>query len=171
MQTKKQQAARRAMAGWLRHPAELGREPARLQCTGQFALYGGRYYIFRFKKSLVSKWRLGVCGGCEGEEPEHEGQAFSTFAPYAAATAEQQAKAMVEMIRGYWIKRAQEYQRQTPKRFAGPVAKFCRSPVTKPKPPGANFAPGGFGFAGGGRRAQAGAAKRAPEGKRAGRAG
>lgn len=114
METKQRQAARLAMAGWLCHPAELGRAPVGLQCTGQFVLYGRRYYIFRFKKSFFSKWLLGVCGGFEGEETEDSGQTFSNFTPYTAATAEQQAKAMVEMVRAYWIKRAEEYRAQRP---------------------------------------------------------
>mgnify|MGYP006979826385 FL=1 len=51
------------MKEWLAHPQELGKAPARIECTGTFELHGLRYYLFRYKKTLLGSWLLGVCGG------------------------------------------------------------------------------------------------------------
>ena len=53
------------MKEWLAHPQELGKAPARIECTGTFELHGLRYYLFRYKKTLLGSWLLGVCGGYE----------------------------------------------------------------------------------------------------------
>ena len=56
-------AATEAMIEWLAHPAELGKVPAKIECAGEFDLHEMHYYIFKYKKSALGKWMLGVCGG------------------------------------------------------------------------------------------------------------
>lgn len=101
-----QEAAKAAMIRWLANPAELGREPKKIECAGSFELHGMIYYIFRYKKSLLGKWLLGVCGGYEAGELEHCGHVFSEMQEYSAETALQQAIEMVEMLRSYWMDQA-----------------------------------------------------------------
>ena len=94
-----QNAALESMKEWLAHPDELGKEPAKIELAGEFDLHELHYYIFKYKKSILGKWLLGVCGGYEPGETEHCGHVFSEMEPYEETTAKEKAIAMVEMIR------------------------------------------------------------------------
>ena len=100
------------MKEWLAHPDELGKEPAKIELAGEFDLHELHYYIFKYKKSILGKWLLGVCGGYEPGETEHCGHVFSEMEPYEETTAKEKAIAMVEMIRSYWMEQAQKYDAQ-----------------------------------------------------------
>lgn len=105
--TIQQQAALQSMIEWLEHENELGRKPSKIEIAGEFDLHDMHYYIFKYKKSMLGKWLLGVCGGYEeSSDTEHCGHIFSEMQPYNPATAEQEAIAMVEMIREYWMNQA-----------------------------------------------------------------
>ena len=68
--------------------------------------------MFRYKKGMFGKWLLGVCGGYGPEDTEHCGHVFSEMEPYDAATAEDKAKEMVEMIRRYWMEQADALEQE-----------------------------------------------------------
>lgn len=105
--TIQQQAAMQSMIEWLADEHEFGREPGKIEIAGEFDLHGMHYYIFKYKKSVLGKWLLGVCGGYEDpSDTQHCGHVFSEMQPYDPATAEQEAIALVEMIRQYWMDRA-----------------------------------------------------------------
>lgn len=106
------QSALRAMSAWLADEHELGGPPAKIECAGEFDLHGYHYYIFKYKKNLLGKWLLGVCGGYEPGETEHCGHVFSEMEAYDAKTALEKSIRMVEMIRAYWMQRAQEEQQK-----------------------------------------------------------
>ena len=107
-----QNAALESMKEWLAHPDELGKEPAKIELAGEFDLHELHYYIFKYKKSILGKWLLGVCGGYEPGETEHCGHVFSEMEPYEETTAKEKAIAMIEMIRSYWMEQAQKYDAQ-----------------------------------------------------------
>lgn len=112
--TAQQQAATDSMIEWLAHEQELGHKPSRIEIAGEFDLHDMHYYIFKYKKSMLGKWLLGVCGGYESSsDTDHCGHVFSEMQPYNPATAEQEAMAMVEMIREYWMKQAAAYEQET----------------------------------------------------------
>lgn len=141
-------AAREAMENWLSHPQELGRLPAKIECTGDFQLHGLRYYMFRYKKSVLSRWMLGVAGGYEENSSENCGHVFSEMEPYDEAIAQDRCIAMVERIRAYWKARADQAQQETelqpPKedRPASPSrTQSHREPVQPPKAGPAPAAP------------------------------
>ncbi|GMX65910.1 hypothetical protein Elgi_51810 [Paenibacillus elgii] len=105
--TAQQQAAMQSMIDWLSDERELGRKPSKIEIAGEFDLHDMHYYIFKYKKTLLGKWLLAVCGGYEDpSDTEHCGHIFSEMQPYDPATAKQEAIAMVEMIREYWMKQA-----------------------------------------------------------------
>lgn len=105
--TPQQQAAIQSMTDWLADERELGRKPWKIEIAGEFDLHDMRYYIFKYKKTLLGQWLLGVCGGYEDpSDTQHCGHVFSEMTPYDPSTAEQEAVAMVEMIREYWMKQA-----------------------------------------------------------------
>lgn len=111
--TIQQQAAMQSMIEWLEHENELGRKPGKIEIAGEFDLHEMHYYIFKYKKTMLGKWLLGVCGGYEDpEDTEHCGHIFSEMQPYDPSTAEQDAIAMVEMIREYWMKQAAALEAQ-----------------------------------------------------------
>lgn len=103
-----QTCALQSMTEWLAHPQELGKKPSSIELAGEFDLYDLHYYIFRYKKSILGKWLLGVCGGYEKDELEHCGHIFSNMEPYDPATAHEKAVSMVEMIRQYWMDQAEK---------------------------------------------------------------
>lgn len=105
-----QTAALQSMKEWLSHPGELGKEPSKIELAGEFDLHDLHYYIFKYKKGLLGKWLLGVCGGYEPGETEHCGHVFSEMEPYDPATAGEKAAAMVEMIRQYWMDQAKQFK-------------------------------------------------------------
>ncbi len=109
--TTQQQAAMQSMIDWLAHENELGKAPNKIELAGQFDLHDMHYYMFKYKKSMLGKWLLGVCGGYEdASATEHCGHIFSEMQPFDPATAEQESIAMVEMIREYWMKEAAAYE-------------------------------------------------------------
>ncbi len=111
MNNKQMNVAQQAMTDWLSHPNELGKAPFKIECTGTFGLYDMTYYIFKYKKNVLGKWLLGVCGGYEGDSLEHCGHIFSEMEEYDEDTAVEKSQEMVEKIREYWIeeaKRAEE---------------------------------------------------------------
>ena len=123
MNEKQKQEACRAMSEWLSHPSELGKAPFRIECAGEFDIEGLRYYIFKFKKSLLGDWLLGVCGGYEENSDEHCGHVFSEMEKYDEKTAEELAKNIVENIRSYWIRQAEmEHIRQMFKENLGYIS-------------------------------------------------
>jgi len=112
MNEQQKQAATQAMINWLEHPHELGRRPTAIECAGEFNLHDMKYYIFKYKKSLLGKWLLGVCGGYDSDELEHCGHVFSEMDDYDISTAKEKAVKMVEQIRTYWMEQAEKYQQK-----------------------------------------------------------
>ena len=110
MNHKQSQAAQQAMSEWLSHPDELGEAPSKIELVGEFDLHGLHYYIFKYKKSRLESWLLGVCGGYEDDSLEHCGHVFSEMENYNEATAKEDAVQMVEMIREYWINEAAKHE-------------------------------------------------------------
>ena len=102
-------AAQLMMHTWLSHPSELGKAPRNLQCMGEFDHHELHYYIFRFKKNLLSPWMVGVAGGYEGNSLESAGHVFSHMRPYKEQNAEADCKAMVDLLRAYWMNQAKKY--------------------------------------------------------------
>ncbi len=109
------ESATQEMKRWLSHPGELGKEPARIECTSEFEYLDLKYYTFKFKKNIFDfKWMLGVCGGYEENEADHCGHIFSKFGKYIPEREKEDAIEMIEMIRQYWIQQAQIQEKQTP---------------------------------------------------------
>lgn len=121
MNNEQMMAATNAMVDWLSHPDELGKAPAKIECTGNFDLYDMHYYIFKYKKGLFGKWLLGVCGGYVEDELDHCGHVFSNMSEYNESSAVEDAKQMVEMIRSYWMEQARlaEERKENAGTFAG----------------------------------------------------
>lgn len=70
--TAQQQAAMQSMIDWLADERELGQQPKKIEIAGEFDLHNMHYYIFKYKKSMLGKWLLGVCGGYEDpSDTEH----------------------------------------------------------------------------------------------------
>lgn len=122
MNQKQIDVAERFMIEWLAHPQELGKKPSKIECAGEFDLHDLHYYIFKYKKGILGKWLVGVCGGFEGDEDKHCGHVFSQMQEYNEATAEEDAIAMVEIIRSYWMERAEEVEKH--KENAGNFVNF-----------------------------------------------
>lgn len=106
--TAQKDAAVNAMLSWLMDDKVLKQVPQDLECTSEFDLHQLHYYIFRFREQKEDPWLLGVCGGYEAEQHDHCGHVFSRYQEFCEKTQVQDAMHMVEMIRDYWMKRADE---------------------------------------------------------------
>lgn len=104
--TEQQKAAVEAMEEWLAHPAELGKAPSKIEIAGEFDRYEMHYYILKYKKSFLSPWLIGVCGGYEGDSLENCGHIFSKMEPYDPSTARDKAVALVDYVREYLMSQA-----------------------------------------------------------------
>lgn len=123
MGTEQMKSAEEALTQWLSHPQELGKAPAKMECAGSFELHDLKYYMFKYKKNFLGKWLLGVCGGYEGDSLEHCGYVFSEMKEYKEATAVEDANAMVEMLRAYWMEQAKKAEEH--KKNAGTFVGFA----------------------------------------------
>jgi len=109
--TKQADAAREEMIRWLSHENELGKKPAKTECTNTFIHETMTYYIFKFKKRIFDKkWLVAVCGGYEGSELKHSGHIFSGFKDYDPSTEIEDAIKIVNELREYWMSRAKQFQ-------------------------------------------------------------
>lgn len=106
--TTQKDAAVNAMLSWLMDDEVLKQIPQDLECTNEFDLHQLHYYIFRFRKQKHDPWLLGVCGGYEADHNQHCGHVFSRYKEYHQETELQDAMDIIEMIRDYWMKRADE---------------------------------------------------------------
>lgn len=106
MNQEQMNAAQELLVEWLAYPSELGKEPVKIEYAGEFDLHDLHYYIFKYKKSILGKWYLGVSGGYEGDGLEYCGHVFSEMREYIEETAKDDAIKIVEMIRSYWMDQA-----------------------------------------------------------------
>lgn len=103
-------AAQEAMIDWLSDPHELGKNPNKIECAGEFDFNEMHYYIFKFKAGLFGKWLVGVCGGFEDDDLEPCGHIFSDMQEYDEKTAQKECIAMVEKIMAYWMEQAKKFE-------------------------------------------------------------
>ena len=111
MNQQQMNVAREALIDWLKDPRELGKAPAKMEYAGTFVLHDMNYYIFKFKKSILGKWLIGVSGGFAGDELELCGHMFSEMQEYREATAQEDAVKLVETVRSYWMKQAEDAEK------------------------------------------------------------
>ncbi len=129
MNTEQMKAAMESMKGWLAHPQELGKSPAKIECAGSFEQNGMRYYIFKYKKGLLGKWLLGVCGGYEGEALGHCGHVFSLMEEFLQETAVEKAKELAEKAASLQRERTESVEKR--KEHAGTFV--CSVLLEKPE--------------------------------------
>lgn len=119
MDDRQMRAALKSMTDWLAHPMELGKAPAEIECAGSFEAYEMTYYIFKYKRESGGEWLVGVSGGYEDGELENCGHTFSEMEVFDEDNAEEQARALVDGVRDYIIKSAEdaENRRDNPGTF------------------------------------------------------
>jgi hypothetical protein len=99
------------MVNWLMYPAELGREPDKLEKAAMFTAGRGKdqvsLYVWRFKNT-GGRWLAGVSGAyrCTGAPvPLSGSDTFSGFDEWKSATAEEHAEDLLETLAD-WRKHA-----------------------------------------------------------------
>ena len=112
MNQKQQDAAQKDMVEWLANAHELGKNPSKIECAGDFEFHEMHYYIFKFKAGLLSPWLLGVSGGYEGDNLTPCRHTFSDMKKYQAAAAQKDCMEMIERIRAYWMEQAKNFTQQ-----------------------------------------------------------
>ena len=86
------------LESWLSDPHELGKKPSSVVYTNSFVDEDGiKCYIFKYKKSLLSKWLLGIVS---------DSGTFSEMKEYNKNTELDDAKKIVNLLKNYWKERA-----------------------------------------------------------------
>ncbi len=99
---KQADAALKALSEWLADSERLGKAPAKIECTMDFEMDGLKYYVFKYRKKMLGKWFIGICGGFEGDSLENCGHIFSGLQDlYDENTALDLGRKMAAFIRDY----------------------------------------------------------------------
>lgn len=86
--------AKEELIEWLSDPDELGRKPVKIEYTNHFKDENGiECVIFKFKKSIVGKWLLGIVS---------ESGTFSEMKEYHAKNEIDDATKILNMLKEYW---------------------------------------------------------------------
>lgn len=87
---------------WLSDPQELGHKPSKIEYTNSFEDEDGiKCMIFKYKKSILGKWLLGIVS---------ESGTFSEMQEYNKNTEIDDAKKILEMLKNYWKEMAKKMQ-------------------------------------------------------------
>lgn len=99
MDEKRIEEAKTELIGWLAHPAELGKAPAKIEYVNAFEDEDGiSCLIFKYKKSLLGRWLLGIVS---------ESGTFSEMQEYKQETERADAEKLLEYLKDYWKKQAE----------------------------------------------------------------
>lgn len=112
MNREQMNAAMESLSEWLEEPQQLGREPVKIKCVGEFDLHDLHYYIFKFKKGILGRWLLGVCGGYQGDKMDHCGHVGSDMHEYAEECDEEDAIEIIEKILARQEKKTEKEQKK-----------------------------------------------------------
>ena len=86
------------LAQWLSYPTELGCRPAKVEFTTECDDTDGIHcMIFRFQKTLLGKWLLGIVS---------ESGTFSEMQEYHKESELEDATRILEMLKAYWKQQA-----------------------------------------------------------------
>ena len=87
---------------WLSDPHELGHKPSKIEYTNLFEDEDGiKCMIFKYKKSFLGKWLLGIVS---------ESGTFSEMKEYNKDTEMEDAKKILKMLKKYWKEMAKKMQ-------------------------------------------------------------
>ena len=98
------QTAQETMINWLSDYRELGCKPAQIEFTKEFVTEDGIHcYIFKYKKTLLSNWWLGIVS---------ESGTFSEFKEYNQATEITDAIEIINLLKTFWKKEAERIDKE-----------------------------------------------------------
>lgn len=83
------------LENWLSDIRELGRKPVKIEYTNTFEENGIKCYIFKYKKTLLSKWFLGIVS---------DSGTFSEMKEYNKNTEVEDAKRIIKLLQEIWKK-------------------------------------------------------------------
>lgn len=87
---------------WLEDPRELGKKPVKIEFTKEFTDEDGiTCKIFKFKKSMLSPWKLVISS---------DSGVFSEMENYNAETEVEDAKKLLKFLKDYWKRMANAQQ-------------------------------------------------------------
>lgn len=105
MNKQQMEQGRQYLIEWLSDKQELGKAPAKIEYTFEFDRNDLHYYVYRFKKGLMGKWMIGICG-FDGDDMENIGHVFSGMDEYEENGAPELAQHMAQFLYEYWRKQA-----------------------------------------------------------------
>lgn len=119
MDKQKIDEAKQHLEEWLSDPREFGKKPAKIEYVKDFTDEDGvECMIFKFKKSLISKWIIGIAG---------EMGVFSAMREYNEATAEKDAAECLDWLKNYWKRVAAEQSGEGMDEYKDSTGRFIAS--------------------------------------------
>ncbi|MCX7746154.1 MAG: hypothetical protein N2645_04550 [Clostridia bacterium] len=106
------------MIDWLIYPTELGRVPDEIELAKVFDCGDEEYYLFKFRCSsddfwTGKGWMAGISGPFDKKSKpttSAQGHTFSHFKKWDEMSPDDHFKTIVENLKEYWIKRAEELE-------------------------------------------------------------
>ena len=96
------------MIEWLSDYRELGCKPAQIKFTKDFVTEDGIHtYIFKYKKTLFSKWWLGIVS---------DSGTFSEFKEYNPETEINDALEIINLLKSFWQREAEKLEKKESKK-------------------------------------------------------
>ena len=98
--------AKEKLSEWLSDFRELGQKPAKIEYTNSFEEGEISCMIFKYKKTLLGKWMLGIVS---------DSGTFSEMKEYHKETEIEDAKKIIKLLKEIWQRQAKELEQKNKK--------------------------------------------------------
>ena len=95
--------AKEKLSEWLSDFRELGQKPAKIEYTNSFEEEGINCFIFKYKKTILGKWMLGIVS---------DSGTFSEMKEYHKETEIEDAKEIIKLLKEFWQRQAKELEQK-----------------------------------------------------------
>lgn len=98
--------AKEKLSEWLSDFRELGQKPAKIEYTNAFEEEGINCFIFKYKKTILGKWMLGIVS---------DSGTFSEMKEYHKETEIEDAKEIIKLLKEFWQRQAKDLEKKQKK--------------------------------------------------------
>ncbi len=95
--------AKENLSEWLSDFRELGQKPVKIEYTNSFEEEGIHCFIFKYKKTILGKWMLGIVS---------DSGTFSKMEEYHKETEIEEAKVIIKLLKEIWQRQAKELEQK-----------------------------------------------------------
>ncbi len=100
MNNEQMQLGKLYLAGWLLNEEVLKKKPSKIEFAFEFDNHDIHYYVYKFKKTVLGKWLVGICG-FDGDSNDNIGHVLSGLEEYEDDSVHKLTMAMTEFLHDY----------------------------------------------------------------------